>query len=154
MVAEAYAYHRNNLVNRWSDYGVHTRPTLARGAFYTAGDVAQAERFRRQFSREVAKLFESHDVIITPTAAVPAERAAELSPSKRLSVVSYTGHWNLTGLPAVAVPVGFSTSGLPLSMQIVGKPFAEATVLKVADALQRISDWHLAIPPVEALLAA
>ncbi|GAA1653519.1 Asp-tRNA(Asn)/Glu-tRNA(Gln) amidotransferase GatCAB subunit A [Kribbella alba] len=154
LVAEAYAYHRNNLVNRWSDYGVHTRPTLARGAFYTAGDVAQAERFRRQFSREVAKLFESHDVIITPTAAVPAERAAELSPSKRLSVVSYTGHWNLTGLPAVAVPVGFSTSGLPLSMQIVGKPFAEATVLKVADALQRISDWHLAIPPVEALLAA
>ena len=37
MVAEAYAYHRNNLVNRWTDYGVHTRPTLARGAFYTAG---------------------------------------------------------------------------------------------------------------------
>ncbi|HZX04753.1 amidase [Kribbella sp.] len=154
LVAEAYAYHRNNLVNRWSDYGIHTRPTLARGAFYTAGDVAQAERFRRQFSRDVATLFESHDVIVTPTAAVPAEPAAGLSPSKRLSSVSYTGHWNLTGLPAVAVPVGFSTSGLPLSMQIVGKPFAEATVLKVADALQRVSDWHLAVPPVEDLSAA
>jgi len=153
MVAEAYAYHRNDLVNRWTDYGVHTRPTLARGALYSAGDVAQAHRFRTLFSRQVAALFEKHDVIITPSAPTPAELAAGLSPSKRLQVVSYTGHWNLTGLPAVVVPVGFSTSGLPLSMQIVGKPFAEATVLKVADALQRVSDWHLAVPPVDALAA-
>jgi aspartyl-tRNA(Asn)/glutamyl-tRNA(Gln) amidotransferase subunit A len=74
--------------------------------------------------------------------------------SRRLLTPNYTGHWNLTGLPAVAVPVGFSTAGLPLSMQVIGKPFAEATVLKVADALQRITDWHLAVPPVEALVAA
>jgi aspartyl-tRNA(Asn)/glutamyl-tRNA(Gln) amidotransferase subunit A len=153
LVAEAYAYHRNNLVSRWTDYGVHTRPTLARGAFYSAGDVAQAERFRRYFARQVAELFTQYDVIVTPAAPTPAERAAELTPSKRLQVASYTGHWNLTGLPAVAIPVGFSTGGLPLSMQIVGKPFAEATVLKVADALQQVSDWHLAVPPVEALAA-
>jgi aspartyl-tRNA(Asn)/glutamyl-tRNA(Gln) amidotransferase subunit A len=153
MVAEAYAYHRNDLVSRWTDYGVHTRPTLARGAFYTAGDVAQAQRFRRFFSRQVAELFNSYDVIITPSAPTPAEHAAGLTPSKRLLIPSYTGQWNLTGLPAVAVPAGFSTSGLPLSMQIVGKPFAEATVLKVADALQRITDWHLAVPPVDVLAA-
>ncbi|MGW6278034.1 amidase [Kribbella sp. NPDC055071] len=153
MVAEAYAYHRNDLVNRWTDYGVHTRPMLARGAFYTAGDVAQAQRFRRFFSRQVAELFTNYDVIITPSAPVPAEPADTLSPSKRLHTPSYTGQWNLTGLPAVAVPAGFSSSGLPLSMQIVGKPFAEATVLKVADALQRVSDWHLAVPPVDALAA-
>jgi aspartyl-tRNA(Asn)/glutamyl-tRNA(Gln) amidotransferase subunit A len=153
LVAEAYAYHRNNLVNRWTDYGEHTRPTLARGAFYNAGDVAQAERFRRYFARQVAALLDEYDVIITPAAPMPAERAAELTPSKRLQVPSFTGHWNLTGLPAVAVPVGFSTSGLPLSMQIIGKPFAEGTVLKVADALQRVSDWHLAVPPVDTLAA-
>lgn len=153
MVAEAYAYHRNDLVSRWTDYGVHTRPTLARGAFYTAGDVAQAQRFRRFFSRQVAELFANYDVIITPSAPAPAEHAAGLSPSKRLLTPSYTGQWNLTGLPAVAVPAGFSTSGLPLSLQIVGKPFAEAEVLKVADALQRVSDWHLAEPPVDTLAA-
>ena len=105
------------------------------------------------FSRTVAELFEHHDVIVTPAAPTPAEQAAGLSPSKRLRVVSYTGQWNLTGLPAVVVPVGFSAAGLPLSMQIVGKPFAEATVLKVADALQRVTDWHLAVPPVDALVA-
>ncbi len=154
MVAEAYAYHRNDLVSRWTDYGVHTRPTLARGAFYTAGDFAQAQRFRRFFSRQVAELFKNYDVIVTPSAPTPAEHAAGLTPSKRLVIPSYTGQWNLTGLPAVVVPAGFSASGLPLSMQIVGKPFAEATVLKVADALQRITDWHLAEPPVDALTAA
>ncbi|MGW6199021.1 amidase [Kribbella sp. NPDC055110] len=153
LVAEAFAYHRNNLVNRWTDYGEHTRPTLARGAFYSAGDVAQAERFRRYFARQVAALLDEYDVIVTPSAPVPAERAADLTPSKRLQVPSFTGHWNLTGLPAIAVPVGFSTSGLPLSMQIVGKPFAEGTVLKVADALQRVSDWHVAVPSVDALVA-
>jgi aspartyl-tRNA(Asn)/glutamyl-tRNA(Gln) amidotransferase subunit A len=153
LVAEAYAYHRDNLVNRWSDYGVHTRPSLVRGAFYNAADLAQANRFRRLFSRTVAELFENHDVIVTPSAPTPAENASGLSPSKRLRVVSYTGQWNLTGLPAVVIPVGFSASGLPLSMQIIGKPFAEATVLKVADALQRVTDWHLAVPPVDALVA-
>ncbi|MCU1665522.1 MAG: Aspartyl-tRNA(Asn)/glutamyl-tRNA(Gln) amidotransferase subunit [Pseudonocardia sp.] len=154
MVAEAYAYHRNDLVNRWTDYGYATRPTLARGAFYTAGDVAQAQRFRMMWSRLVARAFEKYDVMITPSAPAPAEKASEMTVSRRLLTPNYTGHWNLTGLPAVAVPVGFSTAGLPLSMQVIGKPFAEATVLKVADALQRITDWHLAVPPVEALVAA
>jgi aspartyl-tRNA(Asn)/glutamyl-tRNA(Gln) amidotransferase subunit A len=154
LVAEAYAYHRNNLVGRWTDYGAGTRPTLARGAFYTAADYAQASRFRTMWSAEVAAAFESYDVLITPSAPTPAELSADLSPSKRLLTPSYTGHWNLTGLPAIAVPVGFSSQGLPLSMQVIGKPFAEATVLKVADALQRVTDWHLQVPPVAAMLAA
>lgn len=151
--AEAYAYHRNNLVNRWEDYGNQTRPTLARGAFYTAADYAQASRFRRMWSGEVAKAFESYDVLITPSAPNPAQLVKDMDPSHRLVQPSYTGHWNLTGLPAVAIPSGFTASGLPLSMQIIGKPFAEATVLKVADALQRVTNWHLLVPPVEALHA-
>ena len=151
LVAEAYAYHRHDLVGRWADYGAFTRPMLARGAFLSAADLAQAHRFRTMYSRMVAALLADHDVIITPSAPRPAERANELSPSTRLLVPNYTGHWNLTGLPAVAVPVGFSSAGLPLSMQVVGRPFAEATVLKVADALQRATEWHLAVPPVEDL---
>jgi aspartyl-tRNA(Asn)/glutamyl-tRNA(Gln) amidotransferase subunit A len=151
--AEAYAYHRSNLVNRWEDYGNLTRPTLARGAFYTAADYAQASRFRTMWSAEVAKAFEHYDVLITPSAPSPAQLVKDMDPSQRLVQPSYTGHWNLTGLPAVAVPSGFTASGLPLSMQIIGKPFAEATVLKVADALQRVTNWHLLHPPVEALYA-
>lgn len=148
LVAEAYAYHRNNLVSRWSEYGAFTRPALARGAFYTAADVIQANRVRTAFCADVAQLLETHDVIVTPTAVTPAERTDTMDISKRLGQPSYTGHWNLTGLPAVAVPVGLSASGLPMSMQIIGRPFAEAAVLAVADALQRSTDWHLLVPPV------
>lgn len=148
LVAEAFAYHRNNLVSRWSDYGAFTRPALARGAFFSSADVMQANRLRTAFSSEVAALLREHDVIVTPAAVTPAERADTMDVSKRLSQPSYTGHWNLTGLPAVAIPVGLSAEGLPMSMQIIGKPFAEATVLKVADALQRVTDWHLLVPPI------
>ncbi|WP_114559308.1 amidase [Desertihabitans aurantiacus] len=151
LVGEAYAYHRNNLVGRWADYGRWTRSALARGAFYTAADYAQAGRFRRMFSEAVAAMLTEYDVIITPAAPAPAEIASEMNPSKRLSMPNFTGHWNLTGLPAVAVPVGLSSQGLPLSMQVIGKPFAEGTVLKVADVLQRVTDHHLLQPPVEAL---
>jgi aspartyl-tRNA(Asn)/glutamyl-tRNA(Gln) amidotransferase subunit A len=53
----------------------------------------------------------------------------------------FTGVWNVTGYPALSVPVG-TTEGLPVGMQVVGRPFDEATVLRVGDAYQRRTDWH------------
>ena len=67
---------------------------------------------------------------------------------------SFTGMWNLIGLPGLAVPCGFSSTGLPLSMQVVGKPFAEATALRVGDAYQRLTDWHLRVPPIAVQVGA
>jgi aspartyl-tRNA(Asn)/glutamyl-tRNA(Gln) amidotransferase subunit A len=154
LVAEAYSFHRNNMVNRWNDYGRFTRRALVRGAFLTAADYTQAQRFRSFFRRELAQLFASYDVLITPTWPSPAPRSDEMSPERQLRSVSFTGPWNLAGLPALAVPCGFSSSGLPLSMQIIGKPFAEGALLTVADAYQRQTDWHLKVPPVHTAVAA
>jgi aspartyl-tRNA(Asn)/glutamyl-tRNA(Gln) amidotransferase subunit A len=148
MVSEAYSYHRDDLVNRWGDYGRYTRRSLVRGALLAAGDYAQAQRFRAFFRRAVAELFASYDVLVTPTSPTPAPRADSLSPEKQLRSPSFTGPWNLTGLPALAIPCGFSSSGLPLSMQVIGRPFAEGTVLRAADAYQRVTDWHLKVPSV------
>lgn len=148
LVAEAYAYHRDNMVNRWTDYGKFTRRSLVRGAFLAGADYPQAQRFRAYFRREVAKLLATNDVLVTPTWPGPAPRADSMSPEDQLRRPSFTGPWNLAGLPAVAVPCGFSSTGLPLSIQIIGKPFDEATVLKVADAYQRMSDWHLKVPEI------
>lgn len=153
LVAEAYSFHRNNLVNRWNDYGRYTRRALVRGAFLTAADYTQAQRFRSFFRRALAQLFASYDVLITPTWPSPAPRSDEISPERQLRSVSFTGPWNLAGLPALAVPCGFSSSGLPLSMQIIGKPFAEGALLMVADAYQRQTDWHLRVPPVHTAVA-
>jgi len=85
--------------------------------------------------------------------AKPAEVLAQMSTSKRLRQTSFMGQWNLAGLPAMSIPSGFSSNGLPLAVQIVvGRPFAEATVLRVADTLQRQTDWHLAVPPADKLM--
>ena len=62
----------------------------------------------------------------------------------------YTPYWDAVGNPALVVPMGFNGAGLPLSLQIGGKPFDEATILKVGDAYQTATDWHLAVPPIAA----
>lgn len=154
LVCEAFAYHHKNLQEHWGDYGMFTRATLARGAFYSGADYTQAQRFRAVFRREVAKAMAPYDVIVTPTMPVPAERADAFDVSKRLTSATFTGQWNFAGLPACATPVGMSPTGLPVSLQIVGHPFAEATCLKVADAYQRLTDHHLQVPVVSTLVAA
>jgi aspartyl-tRNA(Asn)/glutamyl-tRNA(Gln) amidotransferase subunit A len=70
--------------------------------------------------------------------------------TKRLMQPSYTGPFNLTGYPALAIPSGFTSTGLPLSTQIVGAPFAEALVLRVGHAYQQTTDFHLQVPPIAA----
>ena len=147
MAVEAFAYHRNDLAARWSDYGCHTRMTLGRGALFTAGDYAQAQRFRAAFRRHLAALFSEFDVLVTPAWPTPARRIDAMNAEDHVVGPSFSSPWNLSGLPAAAVPCGFSSSGLPLSMQIVGRPFAESTVLRVAHAYQLLTDWHVQVPP-------
>jgi aspartyl-tRNA(Asn)/glutamyl-tRNA(Gln) amidotransferase subunit A len=150
MLSEAFAYHRPDLATQWERYGRFTRMSLVRGALYTAGDYVQAQRFRSYFQEVVAEAMADLDVLITPTSLTAAEKAATIDPDQRLLAPSFTGVWNLLGLPALALPCGFSSATLPLSMQIVGKPFAEDMVLRVGDAYQRHSDWHLRVPPIAA----
>ena len=58
----------------------------------------------------------------------------------------FTGYWDAVGNPALVVPMGFTADGLPLSLQIAGRPFDEAGILKIGDAYQTATDWHLAVP--------
>lgn len=146
MVAEACALHHRHLVGRWRQLGRATRTALARGALVTAADYAQAQRVRAAFRRGVAGVLREVDVLITPTTLTPATLTAELDLGRLLDSPGFTAQWSLAGLPACALPCGFSAAGLPLSLQLVGRPFAEATVLKVADAYQRATDWHLRVP--------
>lgn len=153
--SEAYAYHHDDLIRRWSAYGRYTRTTIARGALTTAGDYAQAQRLRSRFCRELARLFQDFDVLVTPGSLGPAQRVDEMDPDRTSAGPSFTGHWNFAGLPAVVLPCGVaSDTDLPLALQIIGRPFAEGTVLRVADAYQRQTEWHLRVPPVEALIPA
>ena len=146
MWGEAFAYHRPDLASKYGEYGRFTSEVLGRGALFSAGDIVQAQRFRSYFRAQMAKLFESVDVIVTPTSIGPAGLRSEMSPEKQVASPGFTGQWNLAGLPAMALPVGFSSNTLPLSMQLIGAAFNEATVFQVGDAYQRGTDFDLRTP--------
>src|SRR5260370_9944681 len=98
--------------------------------------------------REVLPIFTEVDVIITPACPVPPPSFAELDAapedlrSKELLMLRNTRPFNVFGLPAISVCCGFSASGLPIGLQIAGAPGAEGSVLALAHAYQRETDWH------------
>jgi aspartyl-tRNA(Asn)/glutamyl-tRNA(Gln) amidotransferase subunit A len=149
MMSEAYAYHEPDLQQHPELYGLYTRRTLRQGTFFSGPDYVQAQRLRSLIKAECAAALEKVDVLITPTMAVTAPVLEGFNINSLMRRINHTGIWNVTGLPALSVPCGFSGEGLPIGMQIIGKPLAEPLVFKVGDAYQRLSDWHLQVPKFE-----
>ncbi|MGE3360359.1 MAG: amidase [Acidimicrobiia bacterium] len=147
MCVEAFAYHRDRLATRWSDYGFAMRSFVGAGATYTAADYAQAQKVRRIGAARLAELLATVDLVAMPTAAAGAPALDGLSLEGLMSLI-YTPYWNPVGCPTIAIPMGLGASGLPLSLSIAGKPFADGLVLKAADAFQRLSGHHLLTAPV------
>jgi len=146
--SEALAYHQPDLVERWDDYFDSTRQGLASGTFFTGADYVQAQRVRRHVQQLVAGLFTEVDLVLTPTTSLPAPRIDELGGQAWKFGGTHTGYWNALGNPALAVPMGFQ-DGLPMSLQIIGRPFEEGTVLRAGDAYQSVTSWHLATPSLD-----
>jgi aspartyl-tRNA(Asn)/glutamyl-tRNA(Gln) amidotransferase subunit A len=154
MLIEAFSYHRMDMATRWTDYGKGVRNMIGRGALLNAADYVQAQRFRSYYAKEAAKVMAQVDVLITPTVIEPAQVTAEMDMTKRMTMPSYSGPFNLLGYPGLAIPSGFSSGGLPLSTQIVGAPFAEALVLRAGHAYQQVTDFHLQAPEVPVATSA
>ena len=146
-LAETYEYHAENLRLHPEGYRESLRPRVFIGALFTGSDFLRAQRLRERFRREVDALFEGVDLLVFPGQAAPALRFGDV-PMKGLTTpaMRYTAPWNLLGLPAVVVPCGFSREGLPVSIQIVGRAFDDATVLRLARAYERVTDWHTRRP--------
>ncbi|MFI6826457.1 amidase [Kribbella sp. NPDC050241] len=145
--SEAFAYHAPDLRTRWSDYFAATRQGVGIAAAYTGADYVQAQRVRRVGQRELASLFTEVDLIVTPTASVEAFTIDGLSSlaTERFRAM-HTSYWNAVGNPALSIPMGLGVRGLPLGLQLVGRPFDEALVLRAGDAYQQATDWHLRQP--------
>jgi len=156
MVSEAMAYHLPDLQSRWSDYFEATRMTVGMGIYYSAADYVQAQRARRVGQLALAKVFEDVDLIVTPTSGAGATSFDQMSTfSDRMAEGGfgpiYTPYWDTTGNPVLSAPMGFTQDGLPLSLQIAGRPFDETTVLRAGDAFQRVTDWHEQVPSLAAV---
>jgi aspartyl-tRNA(Asn)/glutamyl-tRNA(Gln) amidotransferase subunit A len=145
---EGAAFHLVDLRNRWSDYGSHTRSAVGSAVMYSAADVVQAQRVRQYGKKVLRELMRPFDVLITLSRGSGAPAIDGLTFESYSKSPSFTSIWNFMGMPALCIPMGFTDDGLPLSLQIVGKPFDEASVLRVGDAYQQLTDWHLRVPPI------
>ena len=147
MLSEVYEFHRETVRDRPQDYREGIRTRIYMGALVTAADFLRGQRLRARLRREVLALLDRVDALIFPGHAAPAQRFEDVSTTQIIVPGSrYTNVWNLLGLPALVVPSGFSRDGLPTAIQIVGRPFDEATVLRIARAYERATDWHTRRP--------
>ena len=147
--AEAFAWHRATLRERWADYGRPTRLTLAQGALLNAGDLVQIERVRQIARIQVRDALDEHglDLLVSPTTGYGAAPFSGAAPEVISTRALHTPAWNTLGWPALSIPMGFDDDEMPLGLQIIGRPFDDGLVLAAGHAYQTRTDWHLRVAP-------
>jgi aspartyl-tRNA(Asn)/glutamyl-tRNA(Gln) amidotransferase subunit A len=148
LLAEAYAYHERDLRAHPELYGDVLRERLLAGGLVGAAEYVQAQRIRAQICAETAEVLRGVDVLATPTTPKPATPFALAHDPEFGFPRSNMPPFNITGLPTLALPCGVSSSGLPLSLQLAGRPFEEALVLRVGHAYEQATSWHTRRPPM------
>ena len=126
------------------------------GSIIPAQAYYKAQKIRAVLRQQILDALEKVDVLILPTGpvtappveSVPGIESKEHSLTGLAGRISFTGPFNLAGTPAISVPCGFSAAGMPMGLQIVGKPFDEETVLRVAHAYEQNTDWHNCRAPI------
>ncbi|NKC34293.1 amidase [Falsiroseomonas selenitidurans] len=147
LMAEAHAVHEPWLRTRFSDYGEFLRERLALAALVSAADYVQAQRRRRELCDAVAAAMRDCDLLLTaaqPAEAAPIDRIGKFA---SLEAPGLTIPFNLTGQPALALCTGFGEGGMPVGAQLIGRPFADALVLRAGHAFERATG-HRARKPM------
>jgi aspartyl-tRNA(Asn)/glutamyl-tRNA(Gln) amidotransferase subunit A len=154
IAAEAYAIHEEELLTRPLDYGRYTYQRMMVGATLSAADLVQALRLRRELTALLnGEVLKTHDAMITANGLTAAPRFDEFDPNVPPKMTLQTMPFNVTGNPVLAMPAGFSKTGLPLGLQIVGRAFDEATVLRVGAAYEAAAGWIHKRPELEMAIA-
>ena len=147
LLTDAATAHRDHLRERAADIGTDVLTRLRTGQTFTGTDYAQARRDRDELRREWFALLREHDVILSPTtriAAPPRDGQDAVATAQQLT--ANTGPFNLTGLPAISVPCGFTQAGLPVGLQLAAGPWRERLLLRVARAYEHATPWHERLP--------
>jgi len=140
---EAFAYHRDRIGANRTAYGADVAQRIDVGAKNTGGEYAAARRTRDELRRTYGDTLGAWDAIVLPTTPITAPlREGQDAVAAAAALTAYTSPFNLTGLPAISVPCGFDANGLPIGLQLVSAPWAEARLLRVARAYERATSWH------------
>ena len=153
---EGAAVHYDWIKTRPQDYDHNTRVRLLTGILTPAQHYFKSQKLRGLLRNQILELLESVDVLALATSPTPAPvlpeaagtRSKEEAAGRIFGVRNYTGPFNLANLPALAVPCGFTSNDLPISLQIAGRAFEDDTIMKVAHAYEQATDWHTRRAPV------
>jgi len=147
--SELLAVHEHALRTHSGDFGEDFLGRVLPAVLISSRDYIQAQRERRRMLAEIEPLYANYDVLVTATAGGPAPRLESWRTIEFWRRASLTTPFNVTGGPALAQCIGFSSNGLPLSMQVVGRPFDDATVLSVAHAYEKATPWREQRPQLD-----
>jgi aspartyl-tRNA(Asn)/glutamyl-tRNA(Gln) amidotransferase subunit A len=148
LCGEAWSIHAPWLRERPGDYGQLARRRLLPGAFMTAGDYVGAQRRRAEVIAAVEDQFRDVDVLLCASSMDPASRMDDADETARTYPRQARTPFNVTRHPALAMMSGLARNGLPVSVQFVGRYFDDATVLRVASAYEKATQWHNKKPPI------
>ncbi len=148
---EFWAAHKSDATTVLKTGAPQRRARIYLGLLSGSADYIQAQRIRSRCRAELAEVFSKVDCLALPNQAGPAPRVEDVGPIDTLFkhvVPEYHGPFNLTGLPTLSVPCGFSENQLPIALQLVGKPFDEPSVLRAGYTYQQHMKWYERRPPI------
>jgi aspartyl-tRNA(Asn)/glutamyl-tRNA(Gln) amidotransferase subunit A len=153
-LAESLVYHHPWILKRPDDYGLDLRTRFKEGMEITALAYLQSQEARCAYTQEFENALQSVDIVVGPTLPVAAPRmeegevlAGRSKENVRMALLRLTRPGNLTGLPAISLPSGFTREGMPTGLQMIGRRMDERTVLRAAFALEQATPWHKVFPP-------
>ncbi len=149
LLSEAYAIHEEWLQERPGDYAHFTRERLLPGAFMRATHYVQALRHREKMKHAFDEMMRSYDAVLTASSMQVPCRIDDVPEVERTYSRQSRTPFNVIGNPALVVPSGFDKNGLPLSIQIAGRAFDEATVYRIGHAYEQATRWFEKHPPVD-----
>lgn len=147
LLTEVFDLYESDLIGELDRFGEVFRYCLLPGLLVRGVDYVRAAKFRRLLANEILAAFDTVDVLVTPTSFGPAPALKSMALADHFRP-SLAGPFNVSGVPALSMCIGFDAKGLPLGMQIAGRPFDEATILRAAHAYQRETEWHTGRPPI------
>jgi amidase len=144
--------HRDTYPQRASEYGPDLAALIKQGSSLTGLEVGEIIHERLRFSGALAALFQEVDLLLVPTMPVPIPSLDKMSeygedPNVLLGILRFTAPFDFTGSPTITLPNGIDRSGMPLSMQLVGRHVSEDLLTRAGHAYQTVTDWHTRRPP-------
>lgn len=148
-ISDAAVFYKDRLEDSPQGFGVDVLKRLRMGVETRTNEYIQARKQQVELRRQFEQFFEQYHILLTPTTpgSAPVIEGPDAVEQAHL-LTRYTAPFNITGLPAISIPCGFTSNRLPVGLQIVIKPWAESRVLRAAYAFEQGTDWHTKLPSI------